>query len=153
MHSNPIGKSIAETTVIAVPYIPQHEFKLAIHNSSPIEEVAKIFGLQDIVIGESTFDKEFIVQGSNEQLLKELFADAPLRAAFLGQKSVNVSIVDHQHKLFGITPPRGVNVLTFAEKGAINSFERLTSVLELMTRTIERLAHLEVASRDVAVLE
>ena len=153
MHSNPIGKSIAETTVIAIPYIPQHEFKLAIHNSSPIEEVAKIFGLQDIVIGEATFDKEFIVQGSNEQLLKELFADAPLRAAYLGQKSVNISIVDHQHKLFGITPPRGVNVLTFAEKGAINSFERLTSVLELMTRTIERLAHVEVASRDVAVLE
>jgi hypothetical protein len=153
MHSNPIGKSIAETTVIAVPYIPQHEFKLAIHNSSPIEEVAKIFGLQDIVIGEPTFDKEFIVQGSNEQLLKELFADAPLRALFLGQKSVNVSIVDHQHKLFGITPPRGVNVLTFAEKGAINSFDRLTSVLELMTRTIERLAHLEVATSDIAELE
>jgi hypothetical protein len=43
--------------------------------------------------------------------------------------------------------------LTFAEKGAINSFERLTSVLELMTRTIERLAHLEVATRDIAELE
>jgi hypothetical protein len=153
MHSNPIGKSIAETTVIAVPYIPEHEFKLAVHNSSPIEEVAKIFGLQDIAIGEPTFDKEFIIQGSNEQLLKELFADAPLRGLYLGQKSVNVSIVDHQHKLFGITPPRGVNVLTFAEKGAINSFERLTSVLELLTRTIERLAHLEVAARDIAELE
>ena len=153
MHTNPIGKSIAETTVIAVPYAPQHEFKLAVHNSSPIEEVAKIFGLQDIVIGEPTFDKEFIIQGNNVDLLRELFADAQLRALLLGQKAANLSIVDHQHKLFGITPPRGVNVLTFAEKGAINSFERLTSIMELIDTVMERLVHLEVATREVVDFE
>ena len=147
MHSHPIGKSIAETTVIALPYAPLHEFKMAVHNSSPIEEVAKVFGLQDVVIGDARFDKEFIVQGNSADLLRELFADANVREHMLGQKSLNLSIVDHQHKLFGINPPRGVNVLTFAEKGAINSFDRLNTIFEMMTVTIERLVHLEIAER------
>jgi hypothetical protein len=148
MHTHPIGKSIAETTVLAVPYTPLHEFKMTVHNSTPIEEVGKVFGLQDVVIGHEAFDKEFIVQGNNVQLLRELFADAQLRDMMLAQKSVNFSIVDHQHKLFGITPPRGVNVLTFAEKGAINSFDRFTTLFDLITAKIERLVHLEVAARE-----
>ena len=153
MHTHPIGKAITETTVIAVPYAPLHEFKLAVHNSSTIEEVAKIFGMQDVVVGDAQFDKEFIVQGNNAGLLRELFADANLRELMLGQKSLNLSIVDHQHKMLGVNPPRGVNVLTFAEKGAINSFDRFTTIFELMTATIERLVHLEIAERTAVDFE
>jgi hypothetical protein len=148
MHAHPIGKSIAETTVIALPYAPLHELKLTVHNTSPIEEVAKIFGLHDITVGDPVFDKAFTVKGNNSVLLRELFADASLRELMLNQKSVNISIIDHQHKLFGIDPKPGLNVLAFAEKGAINSFDRLTSIFELLTAKIERLVHLEVAARE-----
>jgi len=152
MHSHPMGKSIAETTVITLPYTPLQEFKLAVRNSSPVEEVAKIFGLQDVLVGDPVFDKAFIIQGNNSALLRELFADGSLRRLILNQKSVNLSIVDHQHKLFGVTLPSGINALTFAEKGAINSFDRLTSIFELLTASIERLVLLEIVARKSVYL-
>ncbi|HEY9758156.1 MAG TPA: hypothetical protein V6C97_23525 [Oculatellaceae cyanobacterium] len=153
MHSHPIGKSIAETTVIALPYKPMHEFKVALHNSSAMEEVGKIFGVQDVVVGEAAFDKAFIVQGSNPALLREVFADAALCELFLNQKAVNLTTIDHQHKNYGINPPSGVNVLAFAEKGAINSFDRLNGIFELLTATIERLVHLDIAARQAVDFE
>jgi hypothetical protein len=153
MLTHPMNKTIAETTVIALPYAPCHEFKLALHNSSTIEEVGKIFGVQDVVVGDANFDKAFIVQGSNPALLREVFADSHLCELFLSQKAVNLCTIDHQHKNFGINPPSGVNFLTFTEKGAINSFDRLTGIFELMTATIERLVYLEIAARQAVDFE
>jgi len=153
MHAHPIGKSISETTVIALPYAPTDEFKFAVRNSSPIEEVAKLFGLKDILVGHAEFDRAFIIQGSNEALVKELFACSDVRSKVHAQKSVNLSIVDHQHKLFGMAPPKGVHVLTFAEKGAINSFDRLTSLMDLMVSIVDRLTHLEVAAHEKVAFE
>ena len=34
MHANPIGKGIAETTVIGLPYVAKGNFRFAIRNSS-----------------------------------------------------------------------------------------------------------------------
>jgi hypothetical protein len=76
-----------------------------------------------------------------------------VRAKIQSQKSVNLSVVDHQHKLFGMAPPKGVNVLTFAEKGAINSFDRLTSLMDLMVSVVDRLTHLEVAAHEKVLFE
>lgn len=153
MHAHPIGKSISETTVIALAYSPTQEFKFALRNSSPIEEVAKLFGLRDILVGHSEFDRAFIIQGNDEALVKELFACSDVRAKIQSQKSVNLSVVDHQHKLFGMAPPKGVNVLTLAEKGAINSFDRLTSLMDLMVSVVDRLTHLEVAAHEKVLFE
>jgi hypothetical protein len=147
MHSNALGKA-SETTVIAVPYLARDPFKFALRSSSTAEEMAKVLGLQDIVIGNSEFDKAFIIQGTNPQQVKEFFGNAQLRDKILSQKSINLSIVDHNHKHFGIKPPVGHNVLLFVEKGAINSFERLTSLHELMIQSLERLCHIEAASED-----
>jgi hypothetical protein len=153
MHTHPMGQAISETTVLAVPFNFESEFLFAVHDSSAVEEVAKIMGLQDIVVGDAEFDKTYIIQGSDPRMVQQLFADSNLKARIRGQKSVNLSIADSRHKHFGITPPKGVGVLTFVEKGAVNSFERLTSLVELMTFTLERLQTLGVAAQDAPAYE
>lgn len=147
MHSNALGKA-GDTTVIAVPYVARDPFKFAIRNSNTVEEMAKVLGLQDIIIGNTEFDKAFIIQGNNPSLVKEFFGNAQLRERISQQKAVNLYVADHQHKHFNISPPKDHNVLVFHEKGAINSFERLTSLHELMTQVLERLCHVEAASED-----
>ena len=153
MHTHPMGQAISETTVVSVPFNFEQEFKFAIHNSNPLEEVAKILGLQDIAVGDAAFDKAYIIQGSDPRMVQQLFSDSSLKQKIEEQKSVNLSVVDNHHKQFGITPPAGVGVLTFVEKGAVNSFERLTSLVELMQVTLERLVELGVAARDAANYE
>jgi hypothetical protein len=153
MHTHPMGQAISETTVIAVPFNFESQFQFAIHNSSAVEEVAKILGLQDIVVGDADFDKTYIIQGSEPRLVQKLFSDSNFKEKIQEQKAVNLSIVDGHHKQFGITPPAGVGVLTFVEKGAVNSFERLTSLVELMKVAIDRLQTLGVIAADEPAYE
>jgi hypothetical protein len=153
MHTHPMGQAISETTVLAVPFNFENEFQFAVHNSSAVEEVAKILGLQDIVVGDAEFDKTYIIQGSDPRMVQKFFSDANFKTKIQEQKAVNLSVVDSHHKQFGITPPKGVGVLTFVEKGAVNSFERLTSLVELMALTVERLQTLGVAAQDAPAYE
>ncbi|MDR3616128.1 MAG: hypothetical protein P4L53_21395 [Candidatus Obscuribacterales bacterium] len=146
MHTHPMGQAISETTVLALPFNFENEFQFAVHNSSAVEEVAKILGLQDIVVGDADFDKTYIIQGSDPRLVQKLFSDSTFKMKIQEQKSCNLSIVDSHHKQFGIMPPKGVGVLTFVEKGAVNSFERLTSLVELMALTHKHLQTLGVAA-------
>jgi len=146
MLSNALGKD--ETTIIATPYIARHPFKFAIRNSNSMEEFAKVLGLQDIVIGEPEFDKEYIIQGNNELLVKDFLADRGLRKAIQLQKAINLRIVDSRNNHFGITPPPHVDVLTFVEKGAINSFDRVTSLHDLFDGMLDRMAQLEFAAHQ-----
>jgi hypothetical protein len=153
MHTHPMGQAISETTVLAVPFNFENQFQFAVHNSSAVEEVAKILGLQDIVVGDAEFDKTYIIQGSDPRMVQKLFADSDFKMKIQEQKSVNLSIVDGHHKQFGITPPQGVGVLVFVEKGTVNSFERLTTLVELMAFTVKRLQTLGVAAQDAPSYE
>jgi hypothetical protein len=154
MHTHPMGQAISETTVLAVPFnYFDNEFQFAVHNSSTVEEVAKILGLQDIVVGDADFDKTYIIQGSDPRTVQKLFSDSKFKMKIQEQKAVNLSIVDSRHKQFGITPPKGVGVLTFVEKGAVNSFERLTSLVELMALTLEHLQTFGVAAQEASAYE
>jgi hypothetical protein len=153
MHTHPMGQAISETTVLALPFNFENEFQFAVHNSSTVEEVAKILGLQDIVVGDADFDKTYIIQGSDPRLVQKLFSDSNFKMKIQEQKSCNLSIVDSRHKQFGITPPKGVGVLTFVEKGAVNSFERLTSLVELMALSHKHLQTLGVAAEAAPAYE
>jgi hypothetical protein len=146
MHANPLGKD--EHTVIATPYVARHPFKIAIRNSNSIEEFAKVLGLQDIVIGDPDFDKQYIIQGNNELLVKDFLSDRGLRKAIQAQNAVNLRIVDSRNNHFGINPPPHVDVLTFVEKGAINSFERVSSLHDLFDGILDRMAQLEFAAHQ-----
>jgi hypothetical protein len=150
MHTNGFAKVATETTVVAAPFVARHPFKFSIRNSGTMEELVKILGMQDIVIGHDAFDKEYIIQGNHPEQVKEFFACAELREKIQAQKAINLSIVDSRAKQLGMTPPPHENVLTFVEKGAINSYGRVTSLLELMVHTLERLQGLGIASAEVA---
>lgn len=85
--------------------------------------------MQDIVVGHDQFDKDFIIKGTDENLVRKLFASEKLRELITKQRAVRLSI--HKEPLlkqYGAVPA-GVHILAFEEDVAINSFERLVSIL------------------------
>jgi len=138
----------AETTVIAAPFVARHPFKFAIRNTKTVEELAKVFGMQDIVIGDPDFDREYIIQGNHPEQVVQFFSNPCIKDAIKQQNNINLSIMDSRNKQFGIAPPAHENVLLFVEKGTINSFERNSSLYELMHSTLDHLQHLGVAAQD-----
>lgn len=145
MHSKS-GMADKDETKILLPFISKFDFSFAIYPQTKIAEVQKHFGLQDIIVGYPEFDSQFIVKGNDENKVRKLFASDNLRELIELQKSVRLSILKGAElKPYG-NVPNGVNILLFEEEGAINSFDRLVSLIELMRAAMSQLSELGVAS-------
>ncbi len=118
------------------------------HNKTWFEEAAKPFGLQDIIVGDEAFDAEYIIQGSDTALVQELLSEPSLRQLIQGQPKVRLSIYKDKGQLsrFGSVPV-GVHVLTYTEEEAINSFERLSGLGDLMNAVLDGLFRIGVAQK------
>jgi hypothetical protein len=78
--------------------------------------------------------------------VKKLFAAESLREMIQLQKAVRLSVVKNGAlKAFGKVPA-GVHILVFEEDEALNSFDRLVSLLELMRASMSQLCELGVAT-------
>jgi hypothetical protein len=135
-------------TVIAVPFKADKDFSFAVHNKTWIEEVAKPFGLQDIEIGDQQFDAEYIIKGNNVELVKELLTADGLKDLIWDQKHVRLAIHKDTAQLaqYG-SVPAGIHVLSLVEDSAINSFERLAGLRELLRATLYELNRIGVAAK------
>ena len=133
-------------TSVAAPYKAARDFAFALHNKTWIEEAAKPFGLQDIVVGHHPFDSEFIIKGTDASLVRDLFDAVHLREKIMMQKAIRIAVHKDSHQLtqYG-TVPAGVHVLSFHEHGAINSFERLSSICDLMRAVLHELCEIGAA--------
>ncbi|CAN5607580.1 hypothetical protein BH10CYA1_BH10CYA1_12130 [soil metagenome] len=141
MHSK--GKNHSK---ILLPFEAKTDFEFEIYNRSWVADAQKKFGLQDIVVGYEDFDRDFIIKGNDESKVKKLYASETLREMIQLQKAVRLGIqTKGSLKQFGHVPA-GVNVLAFEEDDAINSFDRLISLLELMRASMTQLCEMGVAS-------
>lgn len=147
MHEHGIGKGAKQQTIVSVPYKAARDFGFAIRNKNWIEEAAKAFGLQDIVVGDEEFDPEYIIQGNDEKLVRSLFSSQPLKDQIVAQKAVRINVNKDASQLapFG-NVPAGVHVLAFTEEGAINSFDRLTSIYKLLVATLDEMCRIGATS-------
>jgi hypothetical protein len=104
--------------------------------------------MQDIVIGDPEFDKDYIIQGNHPEHVIDFFNNTNVKDLIKQQSSINLSIMDSRNHQYGIAPPSHENVLLFVEKGTINSFDRNSSLFELMHHVMDHLHSLGVASFD-----
>jgi len=141
MHSK--GKNHSK---ILLPFEAKTDFDFEIYNRSWIADAQKRFGLQDIIVGYEDFDRDFIIKGNDESKVKKLYSSETLREMIQLQKAVRLGI--HKNgalKQYGKVPT-GVHILVFEEDDALNSFDRLISLLELMRATMTQLCEMGVAS-------
>lgn len=139
--------AVADTTTAFLPYKAKGAFSFALHNRSWIEDASKIFGAQDIEVGDQQFDHDYIIKGSDKDQVARLFGNEKLKELITEQKSLKLSIHDEPKELaeHGNVPP-GIHVLAFNDTEAINSFDRLNQVYDLMVELAEQLITIDAAS-------
>ena len=62
----------ATTQFIAL--LNDRTFELSIRKQGFLQEAGKLFGLQDIIVGNQDIDKKFIIRSNNEAIVKKIFA-------------------------------------------------------------------------------
>jgi len=91
-----------------------------------LHKMAKVFGKQDIKLNHPQFDKKYLVQGNDENAIKDIF-DIDIQSGILGVK-------------YYIPPIKVSDDEThFEEEGFIYNIERLKSLIDITIDIVERI--------------
>lgn len=132
------GKSTIVYTRMRAPYINKDKFRFKIYRKGIFSELGKLFGMQDIKVGFSNFDEDFIIKGNDMQRLKELFTNPRIRELIELQPQIFFQVKDDEG-WFGTEFPEGVDELYFQVVGVIKDVERLKTLYHLFAEVLNQL--------------
>ena len=140
-HVVPAGKAVIVYTRMRAPYVNRDGFRFTICRRGLFSEIAKWFGLQDIEIGDESFDKDFIIKGTNEAQVRTLLLNPRVRELIALQPDITFTVKDDEG-WFGPHFPQGVDELQFTVIGVIKDVERLKLLFELFSETLDQLCRI-----------
>ena len=135
------GKVTVVYTRMRAPYVNPDGFRFKVYRKGVFSDLGKLFGMQDVEVGHPDFDRDFIIKGTDEGKLRQLFANARIRELIAGQKDINFSVRDDEG-WFGATFPEGVDELVFLVVGIIKDVDRLKHLYELFAETLDELCRI-----------
>lgn len=138
VHSN---KTHNTYTRIRAPFVNPDGFRFTIYRKGIFSGIAKLLGIQDIEIGDSYFDDEFIIQSSSENLVRRLLARIDIRQLIQKQPAIHFEIKDDEG-LFAAAFPEGVDELYFRTVGVITDIERLKDLFDLFALVLDQLCRM-----------
>ena len=128
-------------TRMRAPYVNRDGFRFNIYRKSAFSWLGKLFGVEDIEVGESFFDEEFIIQGEPEILVRSLLNNSRIRQLIQDQKDIHFQVKDDDG-WFKSRFPEGVDELYFEVADIIKDKQRLKNLLDLFTLVLDELCRL-----------
>jgi hypothetical protein len=141
------GKSTITYTQFRAPYVNADQFRFRVHRKSIFTPIGKLFGMQDVEIGDAEFDDAFVIKGNNEFKLKQLFSNQRLRDLLRVEKSVYFEVCDDEG-WFRQRFPEGVDELRFRALGVLKDIDHLKRLFDLFAETLHTLCHIGSAYED-----
>jgi hypothetical protein len=146
------GHSHITFTRMRAPYVNPEDFRVKIFRRSVLSELDKLFGMQDIEVGDPDFDEAFIIKGNDEDRVRLLFSDPKLRQMIQDQPQIQLEVKDSEGR-FGPKFPEGVDELHFQVLGVIKDVDRLKSLFDLFAAVLNQLCRIGSARREEAGVE
>jgi hypothetical protein len=134
-------------TRMRAPYVNPGGFRFRIYRRGPFTGLGKKLGMQDIEIGFSEFDEEFVVKSNDEAKVRDLLEDESLRELLRGQPTIDLSVKDDEG-WFGARFPEGADELCFQVVGIITDQARLKGLFDLFSTMLDRLCQIGAAYED-----
>jgi hypothetical protein len=134
------GKTPLTFTRIRAPYVNRDGFRFCIYRKSVFSWLGRLFGVQDLQIGDSFFDDQFIIQGRQE-MVRNLLLNAKIKQLIQSQPDIRFEVKDDEG-WFRQTFPEGVDELYFETLGVIKDRERLRQLFELFALVLEEMCRL-----------
>lgn len=131
-------------TRLRAPFANTERFRLRVYRASIFTPVAKWLGMQDIEVGASAFDADWVVKSNDERQVKAFLADAALRARIAAQKKLSLS-VEGDEGWFGKKFPDSVDELRLVIGGHEKDPARLKELFELFADCLDQLCAIGAA--------
>jgi hypothetical protein len=131
-------------TRMRAPYVNPEGLRFTVYRNGLFSELGKLLGMQDIEVGDPEFDEAFIIKGTDESRVRELFADQEVRSLMLGQPQIRLEVKDSEG-WFGQSFPEDVDELHFQVVGVIKDVDRLKALFDLFAAVLDRLVRTGLA--------
>ena len=135
------GKTTIIYTRMRAPYVNKDGFRFNIYRRNVFSWIGKLIGVQDVEIGDSFFDDEFIIQGEPEHLVRSLLTNGEIRRLIESQPDIHFQVKDDDG-WFRDHFPEGVDELYFQVVGIIKDRERLKNLFDLFSLVLDHLCRL-----------
>lgn len=135
-------------TRIRAPYINRDDFTFRIIREHVGHKIAKVFGMEDIEVGYPDFDRDFVIQGSDERKLRMMFANPAIRELISFQPKIHLELrrkapLFHKPKF-----PDDVNELFYQVHGILRDIEQLHDLYDLFGFCLDHLCAIGTAYED-----
>jgi hypothetical protein len=141
------GETQVTYTRIRAPYINPEGFRFTIYRKGVLSGLGKLLGMQDIEVGDPEFDEAFIIQGTDEFKVMNLFAEVKLRQMIKDQPKIRLEVKDNEG-WFGPQFPENVDELRFQVAGVIKDTERLKALFDLFAVVLDQLCRIGSAYKQ-----
>ena len=105
------GKSSITYTRMRAPYVNPDGFQFNIYRQGIFSNLGKKLGMQDVTVGYSQFDEDFIIKGNSEEKLRRLFANRRIRELISAQPGINFSVRDDEPGVAGLFLRRSMSCI------------------------------------------
>jgi hypothetical protein len=146
-HTVSSGESQVTYTRIRAPYVGGAGFRFTIYRKGIFSELGKLMGMQDIEVGDPEFDDAFIIKGTDESRVRELFSNRRIRELITAQPEIHLSVHDSEG-WFGPKFPDDVDELVFQVVGVIKDLSRLKKLYDLFAEVLDQLCRLGAAVKS-----
>lgn len=135
-------------TRIRAPYVNRDDFIFKIFRQHFGHRISKAFGMKDIEVGYPEFDRDFVIQGSDQRKLEMMFANPKIRELISYQPKIQFEL-RREAPLF-IKPkfPKDVNELYYQVSGILKDIDQLHDLFELFSHSLDHLCAIGTAYED-----
>ena len=139
------GKSLV--TRLRAPYVNPEGFRFTVYRKGDFSELGKLLGMQDIEVGDPDFDETFIIKGTDEFKVRDLFADSKVRQMIQTQPQIRLDVKDSEG-WFGPKFPEDVDELHLQVVGVIKDKELLNGLFNLFASVLDQLCRIGSAYKQ-----
>ncbi|MBX9690461.1 MAG: hypothetical protein K2X27_27345 [Candidatus Obscuribacterales bacterium] len=138
-------------TSASIHYAPKEHFSFVIKTEKGLHQIAKALGMQDIQLGDQTFDSTFLIQGTDEGKVRNLFSDMHLRSLLVEQPISELRLAAQASELPSDHPvPNGRHAVYYGHEKVLDKFEQLEAVFTVLTSVVHRLGAMPaIAGEDI----
>lgn len=138
------GNAHVPYTRLRAPFANTERFRMRLYRASIFTPIAKWMGMQDIEIGASVFDADWVVKSNDERRMRAFLANVDLRARIAAQRKLALSVEDDEG-WFGAEFPPDVDELRLVVSGHEKDPARLKELFELFADSLDQLCAIGAA--------
>jgi hypothetical protein len=138
------GNQSTTYTRMRAPFVNHDGLYLKIYREGIFSGIGKALGFQDIQIGDSAFDSQYVIKGNHEDKIRQLFSEDEVQHLVMAQQYLYLTIKDDEG-WFGADFPDGVDELYFQRTGVLKDPPQLRRLFDLFAVILNRLVFLDSA--------